>query len=436
MLKNLKIFISVNFLKFISNDKETIKGSALALIIRTISALIAFLFNLVVTKNLGAIEAGYFFLSLSIATFCSSVARLGFDNTVLRITGIHAKSNTYKFILNYALRWSLALSIIMAFIIFIFADLISYNIFNKPEMELSLRYIVPSIVGFSSVIIIAMSLQARRKYLISIPCQNIAHFVLAIGMILFYSANSSNQVSLYLSLSLGLTASFFYIYSLMVDEELEAEEFDKDEFWKSARPNWFIDLTNSLIQWGSPIIVGIFLISSEVAYFTVSLRTALLTSLIILAINSIMAPKVAKLYKDRKTDEIKKLAFLSIRLCVVASIPVISFMILYADFLMSLFGEEFINSSHILKILIIGQGINLVTGSVGYILLMTGNESDMRFITLVSGSLLIIFLPIFTFVYGLIGAAWVATLCRSVQSLLPVYFINKRLGFNTLLFWK
>ena len=111
-------------------------------------------------------------------------------------------------------------------------------------------------------------------------------------------------------------------------------------------------------------------------------------------------------------------------------------MILYADFLMSLFGEEFINSSHILKILIIGQGINLVTGSVGYILLMTGNESDMRFITLVSGSLLIIFLPIFTFVYGLIGAAWVATLCRSVQSLLPVYFINKRLGFNTLLFWK
>ena len=305
MLKNLKIFISVNFLKFISNDKETIKGSALALIIRTISALIAFLFNLVVTKNLGAIEAGYFFLSLSIATFCSSVARLGFDNTVLRITGTHAKSNTYKFILNYALRWSLALSIIMAFIIFIFADLISYNIFNKPEMELSLRYIVPSIVGFSSVIIIAMSLQARRKYLISIPCQNIAHFVLAIGMILFYSANSSNQVSLYLSLSLGLTASFFYIYSLMVDEELEAEEFDKDEFWKSARPNWFIDLTNSLIQWGSPIIVGIFLISSEVAYFTVSLRTALLTSLIILAINSIMAPKVAKLYKIEKLMKLR-----------------------------------------------------------------------------------------------------------------------------------
>jgi O-antigen/teichoic acid export membrane protein len=178
------------------------------------------------------------------------------------------------------------------------------------------------------------------------------------------------------------------------------------------------------------------LIASEVAYFTVSLRTALLTSLIVLAINSIMAPKVAKLNKDGKNDEIKKLAFLSVRLCIIASIPVISFMILYADFLMSLFGEEFINSSHILKILIIGQGINLVTGSIGYILLMTGNESDMRFITLVSGSLLIIFLPIFTSVYGLIGAAWVATLSRAAQSLLPIYFINKRLGFNTLLFWK
>ncbi|MCZ4263344.1 hypothetical protein O4G76_21210, partial [Limimaricola sp. G21655-S1] len=67
---------------------------------------------------------------------------------------------------------------------------------------------------------------------------------------------------------------------------------------------------------------------------------------------------------------------------------------------------------------------------------MSGHERDMRFVTVLCGVGVLISVPIFTKLFGAIGAASATAFFISLQNLLAVYFVKKRLGFNTLKFWQ
>ena len=97
----------------------------------------------------------------------------------------------------------------IAGILYFLSPVIASSVFNKPQMANSLAFIAPSIIGLSAVAIIAMSLQGRHNLIASIPCQNIAHFLLCGAAVLSFNTSTADTTALYLSFSLGLTASFF-----------------------------------------------------------------------------------------------------------------------------------------------------------------------------------------------------------------------------------
>jgi O-antigen/teichoic acid export membrane protein len=82
---------------------------------------------------------------------------------------------------------------------------------------------------------------------------------------------------------------------------------------------------------------------------------------------------------------IRNTALFSVRLLLVSAFPIIIFMLIFPSFLMSLFGDDFKQGALILQVLVLGQAVNVITGSVGYLLLMSGNERDLRFVTIFSG---------------------------------------------------
>lgn len=419
-----------------AEHRHTAINTAIALAIRVLGAGMAFIFNLIIARQLGAEQAGYFFLSLAVAMLLSALARLGFDNTVLRFTGANAKNGaTVKFVLNYALKFCLPVATAIALLLYLAAPFIANTVFNKPLMAQSLQYIAPAIIGLSVVFLVAMSLQARHKLFASIPCQNIAHFLLCGAAILAFSTDTANLAALYLSLSLSVTASFFYWISVKNLNSF-GDPVNANELWQSARPNWVIVLMSQAVQWSAPIIIGVFLVAEEVAYFSVAQRIALLTSFILMAVNLVVAPKFASFNAKNDMDGIRKTALFSVRLLVLSAMPIVLFMLLLPEFLMGLFGEQFKQGALILQVLVLGQAINVITGSVGYLLMMSGNERDMRLVTIISGCGVLITVPIFTQFFGAIGAASATAFFISLQNLLAVYFVKKRLGFNTLKFWQ
>ncbi|MEI8644256.1 oligosaccharide flippase family protein [Pseudoalteromonas sp. Hal056] len=193
-----------------SEHRHTVINAAIALAIRVLGAGMAFLFNLIIARQLGAEQSGYFFLALALVMLLSAVARLGFDNTVLRFTSADASYGyTVKAILNFALKYVLPVSFIFTVITYTLAPWLAEAVFNKPELTDTLQLIAPAIIGLSIVFLVAMSLQARHKIIASIPCQNIAHLMLCGAAVVVFSAKSASTTALYLSLSLGVTSCFF-----------------------------------------------------------------------------------------------------------------------------------------------------------------------------------------------------------------------------------
>ncbi|RZF77291.1 capsular biosynthesis protein CpsJ [Pseudoalteromonas sp. S4488] len=426
-------------IKALLADKEhrhTVINSLLALAIRVLGAGMSFVFNLIIARQLGADEAGYFFLGLALVMLLSGVARLGFDNTILRFTSAGAENGyTVKAILNFALKYVLPVAFIFAVITYAFAPWLADNVFNKPGLTDTLQLIAPAIIGLSIVFLVAMSLQARHKLIASIPCQNIAHFMLCGAAVIVFSADSASTAALYLSLSLGGTSSFFYWLSIKSLNN-SGEKPDPQQLWHSARPNWIIIMMSQAVQWCAPIIIGVFLVAEQVAFFSVAQRIALLTTFILMAVNLVVAPKFSAFHAKGDDVGIRKTALFSVRLLVLSAFPIVLFMLFFPEFLMSLFGDEFKQGALILQILVLGQAVNVITGSVGFLLMMSGYERDMRLVTLISGFGVLISVPIFTKLLGAVGAASATAFFISLQNLLAVYFVKKRLGFNTLMFWQ
>ncbi|WP_308374223.1 oligosaccharide flippase family protein [Pseudoalteromonas piscicida] len=419
-----------------AEHRHTAINACIALAIRVLGAGMAFLFNLIIARQLGAEQSGYFFLSLALAMLLSAVARLGFDNTVLRFTSANAEYGyTVKAILNFALKYSIPMASLFAIFVFISAPWLAESVFYKPGLAASLQLIAPAITGLSIVFLVAMSLQARHKLVTSIPCQNIAHFMLCGLAVIVFTIESASTAALYLSLSLGVTSSFFYWLSIK-NLNNDGEKPNSQMLWYSARPNWVIVIMSQAVQWSAPIIIGVFLVAEQVAFFSVAQRIALLTSFVLMAVNLVVAPKFSAFNSKGDLEGIRKTALFSVRLLVVSAFPIVLVMLLFPEFLMGLFGEEFKQGAAILQILVLGQAVNVVTGSVGFLLQMTGHERDMRLVTLISGFGVLISVPIFTKLYGAIGAAIATSFFISLQNLLAVYFVKKRLGFNTLKFWQ
>jgi O-antigen/teichoic acid export membrane protein len=119
-----------------------------------------------------------------------------------------------------------------------------------------------------------------------------------------------------------------------------------------------------------------------------------------------------------------------------AAAPVVTLMVCFPHWLMWLFGDEFVAGAPLLRILAIGQFINVATGSVGYLLMMTGHEKDMRNSLLVVAPCSILLSLWLIPLYGATGAAVATALAIAGQNLLAVFWVRRRLGFNTLAIWR
>ncbi|GGI98675.1 polysaccharide biosynthesis related protein [Shewanella hanedai] len=435
-----------------SEHRNTAINAFIALFIRVLGAGMAFIFNLLVARHLGAEQSGYFFLAFALVMFLSAFCRIGFENTILRFSGIAAKQQQGKSItaiLHYAFKYTLPLAALMSVLLYLMAEPLAVYGFSKPEMITTLEAIAPAIFGISIVTLLAMSLQAQQRLTASIPCQNIVHLVLTSVAILVFSISTATEVSVVFSIALIVSSIIFYtIWSKGLNQQgqgstknnqlLDNKELlpNTKALWTSAQSNWLITMMGQTVQWIGPLIAGMWLLAEDVAYLSVAMRIAMLTSFILMAINLVVAPKFAAFHASKDMQGLRSTALFSVRLLILSAVPIVSFMFIFPEFLMELFGEDFVSAAGLLQILVLGQFINVVTGSVGYLLTMSGHERDMRNITLVAGIMAVVLTLLLTKSYGVTGCAIATATSLAFQNLAAVYFVKKRLGFNTLLFWQ
>jgi O-antigen/teichoic acid export membrane protein len=99
---------------------------------------------------------------------------------------------------------------------------------------------------------------------------------------------------------------------------------------------------------------------------------------------------------------------------------------------MAVYGNQFREGGVILAVMTIGAFLNIACGSVNILLIMSGNEKDVRTTLLVSVFIMFILLLLLVPSYGLLGGAITYSVTVSIRNLAATWYVKKRLGFMPL----
>jgi O-antigen/teichoic acid export membrane protein len=146
--------------------KEVLRGSAIAFGVKILAAGSAFAMNVVIARQLGADEAGLFFLAYTIVFIAAAVSRLGLENTFVRFIAAHHASNEWgriKGLYQTGIRWSLVASLCVATSLWLLADYLADEVFGKPAFADVMRIMTMGIPLTALFTLHANALQGIKR---------------------------------------------------------------------------------------------------------------------------------------------------------------------------------------------------------------------------------------------------------------------------------
>lgn len=416
-----------------------IKNVSIAFFVKALGAFSLFILTVFISRELPLEEAGYFFLVFSLISILIPVSVFGTNLISLKLISIDFSGKNWNGIITTSITSYIIVlffSCIVAGLLWSLSPVLAELIWKKPDTIPIIKHSALAIIPMSLSLVTAHHLQGMTKVVKSVMVLSIFMPIFLSAILLIFNIHTAEDtINLLILVScITLCLGVFFWWKSIPSSKLT---FDRpanfSNFLLSCTHVWVISLMVAISQWGSQFIAGSWVKAEEIAYLAVAQRTAMLVSFILIAFNLVAAPRYATLYKQKKFIELKKLALKATYIMTACALPIVIILCVFPGFFMSFFGEEFTKGNDILIILAIGQLINVMTGSVGYLLTMSGHEKDMRNIILISTPSSIILALILIPIYGIVGAAISTAIAVAIQNIGMLFMVKKRLGFSPFL---
>ena len=175
--------------------------------------------------------------------------------------------------------------------------------------------------------------------------------------------------------------------------------------------------------------IGSMMQEEDVGLYAVAVRLATLTSLGLVAVNTIAGPMIVESYTKGDMKRFEQVVRNSARMIVLVSLPVLGILLLFPKYVLSIFGPEFLAAKVALMWLVLGQFVNSLCGSVGIVLQMTGGERVVMWIMIGAAALNVGLNVLLIPVWGIEGGA-VASMCSlAAWNIGMLAAVKARLGF-------
>jgi O-antigen/teichoic acid export membrane protein len=404
--------------------KRLLIDSFTSVFIRVLGSLSAFGLTYVIANQFSSIDAGSFFFLLSVLFILSSVCRFGLDNVFLKLVGEKKILIKEDF---ETIKSGFSLTIIGS-VFFVTLALVFYS-FNFLTWFTFIG-IVTLLPIYNFIFLFGMILQGQGKTIRSILVLNILINLLSCIFVYIFNINNLN----FLILTYVISNSIVFLLCLYLNYKISIATFtSKMKFIQVVTKSFpfFIFTFNGQMQiWFGQLCLGLFTLSSAVANFAISLRVSLLLSFILVAINIVIAPKIAYYVKNNEYIHLQRLIKNSNKIIYIVSLPIFIVFCFNAELIIGLFGSQYSENLVVIYILLFGQLVNVLTGSVGYLLSMSGFERDLQFISLFSLSILVLLSLILVPLFSEVGAAISTCTAIIFQNTISSYYVKKRLGIN------
>lgn len=388
-------------------------------------------------RLLGPEVFGLYALGWTIFRIVGRIAPLGLDQGTLRYASRYQASNLPKLkgLLLQSIRLSLLSGLIAAGGLFLCAPWLAEQVFNKPQLAPVIRWFSPAflLIPGMRVAVSATRVSQRMQYAVYAEhlMQPALNLLLILAFFFFGWGLSGSVAALGISVGAALLMAVYYVRRLFpnaLSRQVQAVPISREVFAFSLVAS-FAGLFASLNIWVDRLLVGAFRPAAEVGVYQAVSQSSILFATIIAAFNTIFSPMIADLHRRERTEQLDELFKVSTKWGLYISLPLF-LVVCFAphETILVLFGPEYISGTLPLIILAVGQLINVGSGSVGLIMVMTGHQKGWL---LVSGLALIpnvvlnfLFIPRL----GLPGAALATAISLSGLFIFGLVQVRRNLG--------
>ena len=430
------------FLKALEDKdfSELFKKGGISLFLRIGGQVMGFLMSFVVAHYFGAKGLGNYVLAIVVLRIFTLVSKLGLDTFSIRFIASFAKQGKWNSIQLFRKKIITIVSItslISSVVMFIFSFEIANLVNTRLEyIELSSFFVLPMVffmLHYQSLRGLKRIAEFSFFYRMSQATFSIA------GLFLISEFIQSDKIPIYAYLtslctvSLLSYVSYYYWFNKKCnfDSSEEIEDLPLKKMLKISLPLMFAQSVQFIMAWTDKLMLGNMLGPESVAIYGVAFRFSMGVSITLMAINSIASPKFAEKFSNNDISGMGKVAMQSAKLIFWTTIPFASILLIFPKFFMGIYGSEFLIGVEVLRWLIIGRVVNALSGSVGNLMQMTGQQNNYMKI-LIAGSIINVTLNyILIPIYGIKGAAFASVCSLSFWNLTMVYMVKKKFGFST-----
>lgn len=400
--------------------------------IQLISRGLSVITGIILARLLGPEEFGRYGLIMSIVAMATVPSIAGMPQLIVREVANLQLEKRWKE-LNGLLRWSslyvISLSLIVIFIL---------------SLAIYLEWIKTSIgqyLWLGLVIIPMRGLLAKQNAVLNglrfpvlaqLPQGVIVSILVLTSLAFILLTSHTLDAQVILMIQIGASFGAVLISGCVVFRKAPytlrtASRKYKIKHWHSALlPFTLLTIISTLNSELASVMLGFLSSEEEVGYFKVALQGVVLLTLSLASINTIIGPNIARLYKQGNLKEVQNLLTKSVRLSAIIAIPFALFLLLFSDWIITLlFGKEYLPAANLVIILCIGQVVNVLMGSVGLVLQMTGYERRALRALIISLIITIILLLILIPNYQSIGAAISVSVSLAVWNITMAWDIWK-----------
>jgi O-antigen/teichoic acid export membrane protein len=407
--------------------------------LRGFGVLLFFSLTLFITNNYSPELVGKIDFSRSFLLLFGTLSILGMNQSVIYYSGYLKSINEFaqlKYLYIKMLSIVFLISILLILLVFGIENSFFDQLFNKKVGQL-IKKSIGCVFFYSITMLNIETFRAMDKIYISELIRNFFRYIfffLFVILIHFYNKNEVLIDAFLINfVIIGCVSSLFILWKFSFKNSTSKNLFNRKEIMKRSIPMAVSLVILVLMQSVDILLLGKFNNFADVASYAIAVKLTIIVTLALTSVNAVFAPKIAELYSLKLFKNLKSDIIKATRLIAILTIPVILFLFVFSEYILGLFGSEYLNAKTALYILLFGQAINALCGAVGVYMNMTNRQKILqRFLLtafLVNLVLNLILIP----EYGIEGAAIATTISMILWNIGGSFYIYKNDGVRTFL---
>lgn len=416
-----------------------LKGSGRVFLGMGFGAVLGLVLNGLLARLLSHEALGAYFLMFSLAAFGGQLAILGMDKAVVR--GVSAGLGTNqpgqaRAATRLAFTFgSIGAIVVGAVMVVGLGGFLARNVYHSEAMAGAIVFGAGWLIAMALQTLVAETFRGYQKFWLATLFSGLSVDILGVvvfGLLWFGRAHPTLAQAILLTAGVtaaSVLAGGFFIVRKVRSLGHEGHLRPRD----MLSVGWPLVITSAFnFTLGTGIdlwVIGAFRSQEEVALYGAAFRLVFFVATPFIIASQVVPPIIAELYaKGRKHDLESSLREVATVAGIPASIVLLAFLFFGASIMGYVYGNFFREGATVLAILSVARLYAVCTGNSGALLMMTGHQKTMMYITMVSAvfgltSELLVVRP-----FGIVGVAVATSIAQIIQNTLQLVFGKLRVG--------